>query len=121
MKRFSIGGGGFVKFDMGSTTLSTLVQHTTGSSDDLGVLIKQLIAAAEPLEGKFNGAGKAAFDEFKRNADDITAALNGSLRDILGGQSGMNRSFATGDAESADNARHTMAAANFDAARFNGR
>ena len=112
---------GFVKFDMGSSALSTLVGQTSGSSDDLGVLIRQLIAAAQPLEGRFNGAGKAVFDEFKRNADEITAALNGSLRDILGGQSGMDKAFGGGDVESADNARQTMAAANFDAARFNGR
>ncbi|GAA1706060.1 hypothetical protein [Streptomyces yatensis] len=110
-----------MKFDMGSSTLSTLTSQTSGSSDDLGALIRQLVAAAQPLEGRFNGAGKAAFDQFKRNADEITAALNGSLRDILGGQSGMEKAFGSGDVESADNARQTMAAANFDAARFNGR
>ncbi|MET7904581.1 hypothetical protein ABZS86_25185 [Streptomyces sp. NPDC005355] len=110
-----------MKFDMGSSALSTLVGQTSGSSDDLGGLIRQLIAAAQPLEGRFNGTGKAAFDEFKRNADEITAALNGSLRDILGGQSGMDKAFGGGDVESADNARQTMAAANFDAARFTGR
>ncbi|MBH5336307.1 hypothetical protein IHE55_16600 [Streptomyces pactum] len=110
-----------MKFDMGSTALSTLTSQTSGSSNDLGVLIRQLIAAAEPLEGRFNGAGKAAFDEFKANADEITAALNGSLQQILGGQSGMDTAFGSGDQESAENARTTMAAANFDAARFSGR
>ncbi|WP_344924556.1 hypothetical protein [Saccharopolyspora gregorii] len=54
-----------MKFDMGSSTLSTLTKQTQGSSDDLGTLIRQLIAAAEPLEGKFNGAGRAAFDGFQ--------------------------------------------------------
>lgn len=110
-----------MKFDMGSTALSTLTSQTSGSSSDLGVLIRQLIAAAEPLEGRFNGAGKAAFDLFKANADEITAALNGSLQQILGGQSGMDTAFGSGDQESAENARTTMAAANFDAARFSGR
>jgi len=28
--------------------------------------------AAEPLDGKSNGAGKAAFDAFKAHADEIT-------------------------------------------------
>ncbi|MCX4834458.1 hypothetical protein OG746_37730 [Streptomyces sp. NBC_01016] len=109
-----------MKFDMGSTTLSTLGKSTSGSSDDLGALIQQLIAAAQPLEGKFNGEGKAMFDAFKANADDITAALNGSLSAILGGQSGMDTAFGTGDQEQSDNAQQNMGAANFDAARFSG-
>ncbi|WP_306316737.1 MULTISPECIES: hypothetical protein [unclassified Streptomyces] len=41
-----------MKFDMGSTTLSTLTKSTSGSSDDLGALIQQLTAAAQPLEGR---------------------------------------------------------------------
>ncbi|MER6424494.1 hypothetical protein [Streptomyces sp. NPDC001137] len=109
-----------MKFDMGSTTLATLTKSTIGSSDDLGTLIQQLIAAAQPLEGKFNGEGKAMFDSFKLHADEITAALNGSLSSILGGQSGMDTGFATGDQEQSDNAHKTMSAANFDAARFHG-
>ncbi|MER5490747.1 hypothetical protein ACSMX9_18870 [Streptomyces sp. LE64] len=110
-----------MKFDMGSTTLGDLGKATTGSSDDLGTLIRQLIAAADPLEGKFNGAGKAAFDSFKARADEITAALNGSLQAILGGQSGMDAAFGTGDQEQETNAHQNMGAANFDAARFGAR
>ncbi|MEU9925771.1 hypothetical protein [Streptomyces griseoluteus] len=109
-----------MKFDMGSTTLATLTKSTVGSSDDLGALIHQLIAAAQPLEGKFNGEGKAMFDSFKQRADEITAALNGSLASILGGQSGMDDAFVGGDQEQSDNAHQTMSAANFDAARFRG-
>ncbi|WP_345648070.1 hypothetical protein [Streptomyces tremellae] len=110
-----------MKFDMGSTTLSDLVKNTSGSSDDLGSLIKQLIAAADPLEGRFNGAGKTAFDSFKSRADSITSDLNGSLRAILGGQSGMDGSFTSGDQEQESNAHRNMSAANFDAARFGAR
>lgn len=110
-----------MKFDMGNSTLSSLVQRTQGSSQDLGALIKQLIAAAQPLEGKFSGAGRQAFDAFKAQSDQITANLNGSLSAILGGQSGMDKSFRTGDGEMSDTARTTMGAANFDAARFNAR
>jgi hypothetical protein len=107
-----------VKFDMGSTTLSTLTKNTQGSSTDLGTLIKRLIAAVTPLEGKFNGPGRAAFDAFKNNSDQVTADLNGALAKILGGQSGMNRAFKTGGQTMADNATHSMSTANFDAARF---
>lgn len=110
-----------LKFDMGNQTLTTLIQRSQGSSTDLGTLIQQLIAAAQPLEGRFNGAGRAAFDSFKSRSDEITNELNGALSAILGGQSGMEGAFATGDQESADNAGRNMAAANFDAARFSGR
>ncbi|MFG3194799.1 hypothetical protein ACGFYT_01585 [Streptomyces sp. NPDC048208] len=61
---------------MGSTTLATLTKSTVGSSDDLGALIHQLIAAA----------------------------LNGSLASILSGQSGMDDAFVGGDQEQSDHA-----------------
>jgi len=107
-----------MKFDMGAQTLSSLTKQTQGSTDDLSSLIKQLIAAAEPLQGKFNGAGRAAFDSFKANADSITAELNASLNAILGGQSGMDAAFGQGDTEMADNATGAQGMANFDTARF---
>ena len=66
-------------------------------------------------------AGRVAFDSFKNRSDEITNALNSALSAILGGQSGMEDSFATGDQESADNAQQRMASANFDAARFSSR
>ena len=107
-----------MKFDMGAQTLGNLTKQTQGASEDLGSLIKQLIAAAEPLQGNFNGAGRAAFDGFKANADQITAELNSALGAILGGQSGMDGAFAQGDTEMADNATSARGSANFDAARF---
>ena len=109
-----------MKFDMGNSTLQTLTQQTQGASDDLGTLITRLIAAATPLEGSFNGAGRAAFDSFKSRADQITADLNSALGAIVGGQSGMNTAFVTGDSEMADNATSTQSSADFDAARFSG-
>lgn len=110
-----------MKFDMGASTLSTLTKQTQGSSEDLGGLIRQLIAAVEPLEGRFNGAGRAMFNSFKARADEITVNLNSSLQGILGGQAGMDAAFGQGDAEMADNAASTSASANFDAARFGAR
>ncbi|MFI6933118.1 hypothetical protein [Streptomyces sp. NPDC050287] len=107
-----------MKFDMGAQTLSQLQRDSRGSSDDLGSLIRQLVQAATPLEGKFNGSGRAMFDRFKGQADRITSDLNSSLSAILGGQSGMDSAFSSGDQEQGDNARQQMGAANFDAARF---
>ncbi|MFD7131831.1 hypothetical protein [Streptomyces sp. NPDC059894] len=110
-----------MKFDMGTQTLSTLMRDSRGSSDDLGSLIRQLVQAAQPLEGKFNGTGRVMFDQFKVRADEIASDLNGSLSAILGGQSGMESAFSSGDQEQGDNARQQMSAANFDAARFGAR
>jgi hypothetical protein len=107
-----------MKFDMGAQTLSALQRDSRGASDDLGALVRQLVQAAQPLEGKFNGSGRALFDQFKARADQISGDLNGSLAAILGGQSGMDGAFSSGDQEQGDNARQQMAAANFDAARF---
>ncbi len=110
-----------MKFDMGSQTLSTLTSQSRYSSDDLGGLIRQLVDAAQPLEGKFNGQRKAAFDQFKARSDEVTAGLNAALAKFLGGQTGMDKAFTSGDQEAAENANQSMASANFDAARFGGR
>ncbi len=53
------------RWDMGQDTLSQLAKKTGTGTQDLGGLVKQLVAAAQPLEGKMNGAGKAMFDGFK--------------------------------------------------------
>ncbi|MGP3686953.1 hypothetical protein ACTVZO_19970 [Streptomyces sp. IBSNAI002] len=110
-----------MKFDMGTQVLTNLMSGSRGSNTDLGSLIKQLVAAAQPLEGKFQGQGKVAFDSFKLRADDIAKELNASLAAIVGGQSGMEQAFGSGDAEQGENARQQQGAANFDGARFRGR
>ena len=107
-----------MKFDMGSSTLGTLTQQTGSSNEDLGQLVRNLMEAAAPLEGKFNGAGRVKFDEFKARTDEVANELNSSLSAILMGQSEMDRSFQTGDQEAADNAAQQQGSAAFDAARF---
>lgn len=107
-----------MRFDMGSQALPTLITRTQGSHEDLGSLIRQLITAAEPLEGKFNGSAKAAFDRFKARGDQIAAELNSAVASILGGQQGMNTSFVEGDQTMADASRGTEGAANFEGASF---
>ena len=110
-----------MKFDMGASTLGNLNRETGDSHTDLGDLLKALVSAVEPLEGKFNGAGRAAFDAFKFRADDITKDLNGALASIQTGQHDMGRSFDVGDIEAGDNARHNESKAGFDKARFSAR
>ncbi len=110
-----------MKFDMGNTTLSALSKGTEGSHQDLGSLVTGLVAAVQPLEGKFNGAGRAAFDGFKARTDQVAADLNSSLAAILQGQGGMNIAFQSGDMEASDNASVAQGQANFDGARFGSR
>lgn len=110
-----------MKFDMGNQTLSQLTKETDGSHQDLGALVRRLVAAAEPMEKDFNGAGRAAFDQFKVRTDEISNDLNSALAAIVGGQSGMDAAFQTGDTEAADNAAQAMGSANFDGARFGSR
>lgn len=107
-----------VKFDMGADTLGTLVSQTQGQHQDLGSLIKALVIAGQPLEGSFNGPGKAAFDSFKTHTDEITTKLNTALASIIGGQSGMNTAFVHGQQDFVDNAKSVMGGADFSAASF---
>lgn len=110
-----------MKFAMGADTLAQLGKRTSSASGDLGAQVKQLLAAAEPLEGRFNGAGRAAFDRFKGESDQVAAELDSSLSAVLGGIQGMDTSFGTGDEQLADDATRSMGSVSFDAARFSGR
>ncbi|MCB4208540.1 hypothetical protein [Arthrobacter sp. UM1] len=107
-----------MKFDMGAQTLGTLARDTGTSSDELVSLVRQLVDAAQPLEGKFSGGGKAKFDEFKSRVDEVTNDLSTSLAAINQGQSEMNQHTQTGDQDTADNAQRAQGTANFDGARF---
>lgn len=106
------------RWDVGESTLTTLSQSTAGTGDELSSLIGQLVQAAEPLSGKFDGPGKAAFDSFKARADGISADLRAGLGSIQEGQSGVNASLTSGAETMADDANQSMGSANFDAAKF---
>lgn len=103
---------------MGADTLRTLGKQTGASTDDLGGLVKQLAAAAEPLKGQFNGAARARFDNFKAQTDSIAAELNGALAAVLMGITGQDRSFVEGEMTMADETSAAQSGAAFDAARF---
>lgn len=110
-----------MKFAMGAQVLTNLTKQTSGSSEDLGTLVRRLADAAEPLQGKFNGTGRAAFDKFKSETDRIAFDLDRALGSVLTGIAGMDRSFAEGDQEMADQTRSADSSANYDAARFGSR
>jgi uncharacterized protein YukE len=107
-----------MKFDMGATALPTLNTDTEQSSESLVLLINQLVRSVEPLEGKFSGRGRAAFQQFKNNTDEIAAALGVALGRIREGQAGMQDAFFTGDEQQEGVAKQSMGTQNFDAARF---
>ncbi|WP_458778767.1 hypothetical protein [Arthrobacter sp. D3-16] len=108
-------------FDMGADTLGNLNKQTDVSQQDLGALVRRFVDAVTPLEGRFSGSGKAAFDAFKNRSDLVASELNAALAAIVQGQSGMNTAFQQGDLAASDNARRSEGSANFDAARFQGR
>ena len=109
------------RYDMGADTLSVLRTQTSGSGQDLGALVQRLVVAAEPLAGRFNGTAKVAFDNFKANADQISADLNSALAAILSGQRGMDTSFVSGEQDMVDTTRQVSGSADFSAARFGAR
>jgi hypothetical protein len=110
-----------MKFAMGADTLTALGKTTAGSSDELAALVRQLLDAAEPLEGRFQGAGRSAFDRFKGRTDAISGELKASLDGVLAGIGGMNRSFLEGESAMVDQTQSMEAGSSFDAARFGSR
>jgi uncharacterized protein YukE len=110
-----------MKFAMGAQVLTNLTKQTSNASGDLGTLVRKLAESAEPLQGRFNGAGRAAFDRFKGQTDSIANELNGALSSVLQGIGGMDRSFQEGDQDMAQQTTSAEGSANFDAARFSGR
>lgn len=109
---------GFVntKFSMEADVLSVLGKKTATESDDLGQLVRNLMAAAEPLEGSFNGPAKAAFNRFKLRTDDIATSLNNALVTITGSIAGQNVAFVTAAEEGADAHTSAEGGASFEAA-----
>jgi len=107
-----------MKFDMGSQTLSQLTKQTSGAGQDLGALVRQLAQAAAPLEGKFNGAGRAQFDQFRARTDEIANNLNSALSAVLTGIKGQDQSFKQGQQQMADQSSSIQSGIDFDAAKF---
>lgn len=110
-----------MKFAMGAGVLTALARKTSTSSDDLGAVVRELSAAAEPLEGRFHGAGRQAFDRFRRRTEEIAVELDAALASVLVGIGGMDRAFTEGDQTMADETRATEDSASFASARFSGR
>ncbi len=107
-----------MKFAMGADVLTHLTKQTSSANEDLGAVVKKLAASAEPLENKFNGNGKAAFNKFKLETDSIATELNAALAAALGGIQGQNTAFIQGEQQMVDQTSAAQAGAGFEAARF---
>ena len=107
-----------VKFAMESDALVVLGQRSQVESEDLGVLVRRLFEAAEPLSGQVNGPARAAFDKFKVGVDEISGSLNSALVGIVGSISGQNRAFVTAAEDGASVHASAEGAADFSAGGF---
>ena len=107
-----------MKFSMEEGTLVRLGQRSQAESDDLGVLVKRLAEAAEPLEGQVNGPARAAIDKFKASTDDIAAALNNALAGIVQSIAGQNNAFVTAADEGAATHQSAESSADFSSSGF---
>lgn len=105
-------------FDMGAETLSQLTTATSSASDDLGANVRALYDAAAPLENRFNGQGRAAFDRFKAETDEIANELNRALTAVLTGIDGQNVAFLDGEQAMVEETGSAYAGAGFESARF---
>jgi len=105
-------------FKMTDDALPTLNKQTNASHADVGSLIKSLIAAVDPLVGKFEGAARVQFDDFKSRADQITVDLQNAIGAVGEGQAGMHTAFTTGTDEMMTNTRTTEGSADYSTANF---
>lgn len=114
-----------MKFSMEEQTLVRLGQRTQTESEDLATLVRQLVEAAAPLEGVFNGVARARFNEFKAQTDQISASLNNALSGIVGSISGQSAAFVMAAEEGAGAHAAAMGSADFSGevilARISGR
>jgi len=97
---------------------------TAGRTTDLGGLVRQLISAAAPLEGQFNGEGKQMFDAFKANVDQIATDLNGGMANLAVGQKGVGTAVNTAQSEQVSAAKKAQGSADAQSAtarKFSGR
>lgn len=102
-----------MKFAMEADALQVLGRKTATESDDLALLVRNLLEAAEPLEGTFNGTAKGAFNSFKSRTDEISSVLSNALVGITESISGQNLAFVTAADEGADVHQSAEGAANF--------
>lgn len=112
------------RWDMAQGAFDVSARSTAGRTGDLGGLVKALVAAAAPLEGKFQGEGKRMFDLFKNNVDQTVAALNAGMGHLATGQKGIGTAMSQAEAEQVSAGKQAQGSADAQGAaarRFSGR
>ncbi|NLS09979.1 hypothetical protein HGQ17_08205 [Nesterenkonia sp. MY13] len=107
---------GTIRFDMEEDILERQMNRSSTESEELNRAIENFKAAAAPLEGKFNGSAKAAFNNFKVRTDEISTTLNNALVGICQSIEGQNTSFRSGVSDATDYHQSQMNTANWDGA-----
>ncbi|MGL4744812.1 MAG: hypothetical protein ACRCXL_10560 [Dermatophilaceae bacterium] len=87
------------RYTMEATALSRHADSIEAAHTELISLLRTFEASAEPLAGTFSGQGKAAFDLFKADTDQIAADLGISLTSVQEGTRAQDLAFTTGDEE----------------------
>lgn len=98
----------------GNTAFSTVSDSTHISIGDLQATMNALRNSSDPLEGKFVGRGRAAWDNFHQNMEVFSAVVGHILQKINNSQGELNRVFNQGDVEQEENATRSMGSAAMD-------
>jgi uncharacterized protein YukE len=85
------------KFDMEAVALSRHASSIDVAYGELTQLVRNFALSAQPLLGTFNGQGKAAFNRFKTDTDQIAEDLKISLASVHEGTQGQDRAYQSGD------------------------
>jgi uncharacterized protein YukE len=93
---------GGTKFMMTDTALGTFGKSSTQQAQELEQALRNFVAAAEPMASSFQGAGRAAFDNFHAHGTEIAADLGKRLVAAIDGIGQMDTSFKTGDTNVAE-------------------
>ena len=94
------------------------IKKTDSSIEDLGALIKQLLDAVRPLEGKFKGQGNESFQSLHLKADEVSRLVKKGMESFNEGQSGVSNAVFQGDEAMSDAAQNQMSASQFDSTKF---
>ena len=102
-------------YSMDQETLSRLGRQTEAETEELAQLVRNFIAAAEPIAHSFNGPARAAFNQFKANADAISAQLTNALIGLRESIAGQDQAFTEGMVEAAEAHKAHMSGADWSA------
>lgn len=106
------------EIDVNRDLITGSINKTDASIEDLESLIRQLLDAVKPLEGKFKGQGNESFQSLHLKADEVSRLVKKSMSSFNEGQSGVSNAVFQGDEAMSDAVQAQMRASNFDGTKF---